>query len=191
MAIRAETAAATRAALLAAASQLLDEGGLDAVTLRAVGERAKVSRSAPYGHFRNKEHLLAQLAIDAWNSLADEVAALRRAGGTSTGLVERAISTLIDVARRRPHVYRLMFNSPVDTPTAAAAVDRLQRQFLELVTALVGTARTPAYAALLLSSAHGIAGLELSGHLAKREWGVDPAQLVHILVDAVQARAAR
>ncbi|MBN9188177.1 MAG: TetR family transcriptional regulator, partial [Microbacterium sp.] len=39
---RADSAASTRAGLLRAASELLDEGGTDAVTLRAVGARAGV-----------------------------------------------------------------------------------------------------------------------------------------------------
>jgi AcrR family transcriptional regulator len=51
---RAETAAATRKALLTAAGELLDEDGPDAVTLRAVGAHAGVSRGAPYGHFERK-----------------------------------------------------------------------------------------------------------------------------------------
>ncbi len=37
-----------------AAADLLEEGGPDAVTLRAVGARAGVSRSAPYRHFTGK-----------------------------------------------------------------------------------------------------------------------------------------
>ena len=70
MATRAQSAAVTRDALIRAASELLNAGGPDAVTLRAVGARAGVSRGAPYGHFDDKEHLLTQLAIHAWNEVA-------------------------------------------------------------------------------------------------------------------------
>ena len=45
----------TRSALLGAAAGLLEERGIEAVTLRAVGERAGVSRQAPYKHFADKE----------------------------------------------------------------------------------------------------------------------------------------
>ena len=51
----------TRAALLGAAAGLLEGHGLEAVTLRAVGERAGVSRQAPYKHFADKEALLSVL----------------------------------------------------------------------------------------------------------------------------------
>ncbi|HEX7170798.1 MAG TPA: helix-turn-helix domain-containing protein, partial [Rubrobacter sp.] len=52
----------TRSALLGAAAGLLEGRGIEAVTLRAVGERAGVSRQAPYKHFADKEALLSVLA---------------------------------------------------------------------------------------------------------------------------------
>src|SRR2546429_7684555 len=52
----------TRDTLLAAAAQLLDEGGPEAVTLREVGHRAGVSHNAPYKHFADKQALLAAVA---------------------------------------------------------------------------------------------------------------------------------
>lgn len=171
-----------------AASELLDEGGPDAVTLRAVGARAGVSRGAPYGHFQHKAHLLSVLAIDTWNAVADEVAHLRaESDGTPSALLERGLMILIDVARRQPHHYALMFSTPADDPDAAEAASRLENQFLALVTDVVGDEDTLRYGALLMSSAHGIAGLELSGHLSKQKWQVDGEQLVRMLVDGIRS----
>jgi len=50
---------------------------------------------------------------------------------------------------------------------------------------MVGESDALRYGALLMSSAHGIAGLELSGHLAKEKWKVGGEQLVRMLVDAI------
>jgi AcrR family transcriptional regulator len=186
MVTRAESASATRKALVRAAAELLDEGGPDAVTLRAVGARAGVSRGAPYGHFEDKAHLLTQLAVDAWNSLADEVGHLRAepdAGPAET--LEQALLALIGLGRRQPHRYALMFSTPADTPDAAAAASRVEHQYLDAVADLVGEADARRYGALLMSSAHGIAGLELTGHLAEEKWGVDAEQLVRTLVGAI------
>jgi AcrR family transcriptional regulator len=192
MVTRTEGAAATRAALVLAASALLDEGGPDAVTLRAVGARAGVSRGAPYGHFENKEGMLTQLAIDAWNSVADEAERLRAASDAGPGArLERALMALIGVGRRRPHLYALMFSTPAHNPEAVAASSRLQEQFLSIVADLVGESAAPRYGALLMSTAHGIAGLETSGHLAKEEWTVDGEQLVHMLVEAIESVSTR
>ncbi|MBP2334872.1 AcrR family transcriptional regulator [Saccharothrix coeruleofusca] len=184
---RAESAAATRRALVRAATELLDEGGPGAVTLREVGARAGVSRGAPYGHFENKEHLLTQLAINEWSELADEVGKLRAdAGAPAQVRLEQAILTFIGVARRRPHRYALMFSTPADTPAAAEAAGRLEKEFFTLVADVVGESDAQRYFALLMSSAHGIAGLELSGHLSKETWGVGVDQLVRMLVDAIR-----
>lgn len=186
MVTRREAAAATRNALVRAASELLDEGGPDAVTLRAVGARAGVSRGAPYGHFANKEHLLTALAVNAWNALADQVEQLRADPDATRGArLERALLALIEVGRRRPHLYALMFSTPADDPEAAGAAGRLEDQFLAVVTDLVGESEALRYGALLMSSAHGIAGLELSGHLAIEKWKVCGEQLVRMLVHAI------
>ncbi|MCR6490493.1 TetR/AcrR family transcriptional regulator [Amycolatopsis sp. OK19-0408] len=189
MATRTESAAATRGALVRAAAELLDEGGPDAVTLRAVGARAGVSRGAPYGHFEDKAALLTQLAVDAWNAVADEAEQLP--AGSPAARLERALLTLIGVGRRQPHVYALMFSTPVaDDPAAAAAASRLENVYLALVADLVGEAESLRYGALLMSSAHGIAGLELSGHLAKEKWQVGGDELVHTLVEAIRRGTA-
>ncbi|MFI9488065.1 TetR/AcrR family transcriptional regulator [Promicromonospora sp. NPDC052451] len=188
---RIETAAATRRALVRAAAELLDDGGPDAVTLRAVGARAGVSRGAPYGHFANKEHLLTQLAIDAWGALADQVRKLRDVGSTPAERLEQALLALIEVGRRRPHRYALMFSTPADDAESSAAARRLEDEFLTIVADVVGEPDALRYGALLMSSAHGIAGLELSGHLATEKWQVDGEELVRMLVDGVTRGAGR
>ena len=181
-----ETAAATRTALVRAAAELLDEGGPEAVTLRAVGARTGVSRGAPYGHFDGKEHLLTQLAINAWNALADTVDELRSESDLTPGVrLEHALLALIAVARRQPHRYALMFSTPADNPEAASAATRLEDQFLAIVAEVVGEPDALRYGALLMSSAHGIAGMELSGQLAKDAWDVAGEELVRMLIDAI------
>ena len=188
MVTRAESAAATRDALLRAASELLRVGGPDAVTLRAVGARAGVSRGAPYGHFPDKEHLLVQLAIDAWVDLTGELERLRADPQISPATrLQRALLALIDVGRTQPHLYRLMFSPPSgDTEAVLRAVSRSQGQFLAIVADVVGEREARSYGALLLSSAHGIAGMELSGHLAKDKWQVTSEQLVDMLVRSMK-----
>src|SRR3712207_9402341 len=59
----------TRSALLDAAAGLLEGRGIEAVTLRAVGERAGVSRQAPYKHFADKEALLSVVAAGYFERL--------------------------------------------------------------------------------------------------------------------------
>lgn len=60
-------------------------------------------------------------------------------------------------------------------------------QFLGIVADVVGELDAHCYGALLMSSAHGIAGLEASGHLTKRDVDPDGEQLVHLLVKAIES----
>lgn len=116
---RSETAAATRRSLLNAAAALLDAGGPAAVTLRGVGSRAGVSRSAPYCHFAGKETLLTDLATNAWSQLGDELEGLAAGDDPPGHTLRAALQLLITIGRTRPHLYRLMFTTPTGDPTAA------------------------------------------------------------------------
>ena len=181
---RAETAAATRRALLDAAGSLLDMGGPEAVTLREVGARAGVSRSAPYRHFADKESLLTVLATDAWSGVGDALQILASRPGTPPAqTLRRALVSLVTIGRSRPHLYRLMFTTPAGDPAAAVrAAERAQDLFLDIVTTVVGPRHARQYGGLLLTSAHGITGLELSGHLAWDKWHSTAEDLIDLLI---------
>ena len=76
-----------------------------------------------------------------------------------------------------------MFVIPERDPAAgASAAARAQEAFLSIVARVVGEADAPRYCALLFSSAHGIAGLEISGHLTEQKWGIVPEDLIGTLV---------
>lgn len=51
-----------RTALVAAATEILAEDGVDKLSLRGVARRAGVSQAAPYHHFENKHALLSAVA---------------------------------------------------------------------------------------------------------------------------------
>ncbi|MFI5932030.1 TetR/AcrR family transcriptional regulator [Actinoplanes sp. NPDC051494] len=188
MTSRAESAAATRRALLDAAAGLLDQGGLDAVTLRAVGARAGVTRGAPYGHFADKENLLIAIGTQAWEQLGERTQALRADPTLPPAAKLRgALLALIDIGRTRPHLYKLMFSNPPGDPAALARAARhSQTEFLAIVAALVGDDHARRYGALLISSASGIAGMEVSTQLADPKWGDLTAEdLVDTLVTMI------
>jgi AcrR family transcriptional regulator len=188
MVSRTESAAATRRALLDAAAELLDEGGPDAVTLRAVGARAGVSRGAPYGHFPDKDHLLAAVAANSWQAVGDQLDRLiADQGRPPTDRLERALSGLMEVGRRRPHAYALMFSAPAEQyPDAVAAVSRTHDQFLAIVTEVVGDPeRAGPIGALLMTSLHGIVAMENSGQLTAEKWHVTGDELLRLLIDRI------
>ena len=182
---RAESAAATRRALLDAAAELLDLGGLESVTLRAVGARAGVTRGAPYRHFPDKESLLISIGTQAWDRLGEQTEALGADPHLSAAEKLRgAFVALVDIGRTQPHLYKLMFSNPAGDPTVMArAARRSQEQTHAMLTELVGEEETRHYAALLIASVNGIAGMEVSGQLADPKWGdLSAEKLIETLV---------
>jgi AcrR family transcriptional regulator len=180
---RAESAAATRRSLLDAAGVLLDLGGVEAVTLREVGARSGLSRSAAYRHFADKESLLTVLATNALSELGDALEVLAASGDSPEESLRSALLSLIAIGRTRPHLYRLMFTPPTGDPTAARrAAERTQDLFLELVGRITGPRQARRYGAVLLTSAHGITGLDLSGHMDLDKWHTSAEELVDTLI---------
>ena len=66
----------TRAGIVAAALGLLDEAGLDGLTVRAVASRLGVQAPALYWHVRSKQDLLDEMASQIWSQIGAELAAL-------------------------------------------------------------------------------------------------------------------
>lgn len=206
MVTRAESAAITRRALLDAAAELLALGGPEAVTLREVGARAGVSRGAPYRHFTGKDSLLTAVTTEGWQRIGDRVHALRTDPALSaTDKLSGALHTLVDVGRDQPHLYQMLFRRPghrpeelgegldhvrrqVCGPAGDPVADRLraagrfQDEFLAIVTDLVGERNTEHYGTLLLTGAHGIAEMELSGHLGTGRLLTTAGELIDTLV---------
>ncbi|MFE9174306.1 TetR/AcrR family transcriptional regulator [Streptomyces kebangsaanensis] len=185
MTTRAETAAATKRALLEAAAGLLDEGGPEAVTLRAVAAAAGVSRGAPYGHFPTKDDLLTALATEQWTRTAEQLAALRADERlVPKARLQQALAGWLDLARRRPHLYALMFAPPSqDLEALIAAAGDAQDEFLALMTDTADTDDPRRAAALLLATTHGIASLEQAGQLGTTKWGTTGDELLQAAVD--------
>ncbi len=106
--------ARTRAALLAAARELVREKGYERTTLQDVAERAGMTSGAIYGNFRNREDLFVALAAEYWapikpvirpgSSFADKMRAL--AAATVAAVPERetaAVGRLTGMAYALTH----------------------------------------------------------------------------------------
>ena len=60
---QAERRAASEAALLSAAAELIAERGIERTSLRSIGDRAGASRAMPGYHFGSKEALIERLVL--------------------------------------------------------------------------------------------------------------------------------
>jgi AcrR family transcriptional regulator len=93
------------AALLAAARQILDENGLQAVGLRETARRVGVSATAAYRHFTSKEDLLASVAAEGFH----ELAAAMQSASRGANPLSRAGLAYIEFADQNRGLFRLMF----------------------------------------------------------------------------------
>ncbi|WP_123024408.1 TetR/AcrR family transcriptional regulator [Mycolicibacterium stellerae] len=184
---RIESAAVTRRALLDQAAALLDSGGPDAVTLREVGARAGVSRGAPYRHFADKESLLTTIAAEGWERTGDHLHALQADPRLlPADRMRAALTGIITISRRQPHLYQLMFTTPaVDSTALVRAAQRMCDEFLAIVAAVVGEQDAGRYATVLLTGVHGAAGLESSGLLHTDKWHTTAEELIDTLLATI------
>jgi TetR/AcrR family transcriptional regulator, tetracycline repressor protein len=66
----------TRAAIVREAFALLDEAGMDGLTVRALAARLGVQAPALYWHVRSKQALLDEMATQVWREVGDAMAGL-------------------------------------------------------------------------------------------------------------------
>ncbi|MFB9252883.1 TetR/AcrR family transcriptional regulator [Sphaerisporangium melleum] len=117
----------TRTRLVESALTLLRAEGLDAVTLRAVGDLSGVSRTAPYRHFADKTALLAALAERVLGDLTDHVASAVRGRESRRERLRALYLAYAGYAVAHPEEYRLVFHAKFlagHHPALETAMDR-------------------------------------------------------------------
>jgi AcrR family transcriptional regulator len=163
-----------RQALADEALRAIAAGGVEAVTLRGVGEALGVSRTALYRHFSDKESLLATVATEGFRRLrAALVEAWQTAGRGRAGFEAMGVA-YVRFATANPAHYRVMFGRFV---AGASAFPELEAEgaaaFQVLVDSLVEQQHDgividgdPArLGRFVWSAVHGVAMLAIDGRL--------------------------
>ncbi len=180
--------APVRDRLVAAATQLLDQGGPAIVTLREVGRLAGVSHNAPYKHFADKEDLLA--AVAARELARQSRSGRRRTQGQSPDETLRTMMhDYVRWASRHPYRFKLTFGSwSTNSSELDVAATTARAQLVNAVQQAQQDHSLPAgdperVSALILAVAHGAVDLSLSGHLSAEGKGhANPSDLVDDLL---------
>jgi AcrR family transcriptional regulator len=167
-----------REALMRAALDLIAEKGPAGFTFAEAARSAGVSPAAPYRHFRDRDELLASVALQGFGQFE---AALTRAwdGGRPDPFTafERLGRAYLAFARAEPAYYSAMFEAgiPLDTnPELRQAGDRafaVLRTAAEALIAILPSANRPPGLMMALhvwALAHGIASLFGRGDAARR-----------------------
>jgi AcrR family transcriptional regulator len=158
-----------REALIHAALELIAQKGPAGFTFAEAARYAGVSPAAPYRHFRDRDELLASVAL---RGFVEFEAKLARAwdGGKPEALaaLERLGKAYLEFARTQPAHYAAMFEAGVSVaadPQLRAASDRafsvLRSAADQLCAAMPAAGRPPALMVALhiWTMAHGVASL--------------------------------
>ncbi|MCM2473920.1 TetR/AcrR family transcriptional regulator [Rhizobium sp. CG5] len=101
-----------RQALLDTGLAMLEEGGVEGLTLRKLAARVGVSHAAPEHHFPSLKHLTTAFAVEGFRLFA---ASMRAAMGTApqdpAEQLRAALRGYLAFAAARPHLFRLMFTA--------------------------------------------------------------------------------
>ena len=175
--------------IVAAGRELLEAGGLDAITMQAVAERVGVRAPSLYKRVPNRAALIAAIGVAVLEDLRREIEP--RGGGADPAADLRAVAAAFRAfAHANPRSYELLFMTlPADARPPAELAAQAAAPVLALAGQLVGPDHALEAARLVTAFANGFITMELSdafrlgGNAADAyRYGVD------VLVDALAAR---
>ena len=186
-----------RRGLLDEALATIGKEGIDGLTLREIGARLGVSRTALYRHFADKRALLAAVATEGFRMLREQLVAAWEQGGRDQAAFEAMGAAYVRFAAANPAHYRVMFGGFVD-PNACEAelAAEAAGAFQALVDALAALQRdavvrsddTLLMARYVWAVVHGVAMLGIDGQL--REPGAADG-LLHYALERLRTGIGR
>jgi AcrR family transcriptional regulator len=148
-------------AIVAAGRRLLEERGMQALTMQDVARAVGVRAPSLYKRVRDRADLVRLILDD----VADELTSVLDAAA-STGDPVANVHAMTSAYRRFAHsnpvTYTLMFAPPA-VPGATARSVRSSATFLRTITGLVGPERALPAARMIVAWAHGFIMMELAG----------------------------
>jgi AcrR family transcriptional regulator len=143
-----------KAEIVGAARDLLEAGGAEAVTMRAIAERLGIKAPSLYKHFPDKSALEAALVAAGLSEQADAFIAASRSRNPLAALAKAYRSW----AAAHPHLYVLMTSHPLERDRLPEGVEAAAAA--PIVKACGGDADR---ARAAWAFAHGMTSLELAG----------------------------
>jgi AcrR family transcriptional regulator len=153
--------------IIAAARDLAEAEGWEAVTTRRLADLVEYSQPVLYSHFDSKDAIVRAVAIEGFADLAAQLHQARSAVD-EPGLALRAVcSAYLTFAAERPALYQAMFVLPIDVKFASEDTPSpLKAAFAELVSALRPfDAHPDLRAEVTWAALHGLAVLRRGGRI--------------------------
>jgi AcrR family transcriptional regulator len=109
--------------MVAAARELLETEGHEALTMRRVAARLGIREPSLYKHCRNRDELLAGVVASSMRELIDGRREALQGATDIHDALTRLAAYQRTFAARHPHLYRLMFDRPFPAELLATQVD--------------------------------------------------------------------
>lgn len=158
-----------REACIAEAFRIIEEQGVEHLSLRDVARRIGVSHQAPYKHFPSRDHILAEIVARCFDEFAAFLKARPEAAEPHDDLRNMGLRYL-EYARLHPLKYRLMFSTKLPDPRhyprmmqnahQAFAILRDRLRGMRLKTAAPSSPQSAEFDAMFIwSTLHGLSSL--------------------------------
>jgi AcrR family transcriptional regulator len=161
--------------IVAAAADIAEQEGWEAVTIRRLAEAIEYSQPVLYSHFANRDAIVAAVAIEGFRDLAAAARKAASAGATSGDRLANVAAAYLDFAAARPALYQAMFVLPTGLRFAEEDTRPELREAFNAIEAVVapycpddGEAATEVFWGAL----HGLATLDRAARIrpgARRE----------------------
>ncbi len=192
-----------RAALLARAEAVVEQDGVDALSLRALARDVGVSHAAPARHFRDRQALVDALAAAGFARMTQELAAASRPTATGPADVWDRLAAVArayaDFATSRPGLLSVMYASK-HAEDADPALLEAGHACLQVVVDLVADGQADGSIAdgdpvelsrVAFAAVHGVASLSTGGLLEDLPLDVALDRVVAVLVGGLRADRQR
>jgi AcrR family transcriptional regulator len=176
------------ASVVDAALEVVDEGGVDALTLAAVAARRGVAAPSLYKHIGGLPHLRTLVGVRVLEEMADRftAAAVGRSGDDALAALLRDYRAYVI---ERPARYAAMPADPLHDPALAAAGTRLLNVFLAVLRGYgLGGSDAVHATRCARAVAHGFASIEASGGFGLPE-NLDESyeRLIHMFLASLRS----
>lgn len=167
-----------RLALLNAAIEQIKEVGVEKLSLRGIARTVGVSQTAPYRHFKDKNHLLADVAAQAFTELSERNRSLIKPDASAMNNIQTVAMDYLQYAIKNPEKYRLLFGNTVQNrrsyPNMVEAGEQSFQILIDQVERGIESGEFISGCSLLLANTlwtqvHGAASLILDGFYQNRE----------------------
>lgn len=176
-----------REALVTAALDLIAKKGPTGFTFADAARSAGVSSAAPYRHYRDRDALMADVALRGFEQFVEELERAAAASREPFAELENVCRAYLKFARKQPAYYSAMFEAGVSIDSdpelrqAADAAFAVLRSSVEKLCAEMPRERRPPVAMVSLhvwAISHGIASLFTRADAGRRKLPMSAEELL-------------